>query len=146
MDRMSRFKEFIDGEKRIFITTNLFSRGINNPRVNLVINYDTPGTSINYLHRASRVMALDGRGLVLTFVCGEKDATMLTEIQDQFDITISKMDENTISSRHLDETKHEQRKGKTLAPLENEEKLREIKLAEDMMSRLCDDFENTAFL
>ena len=146
MERMSCFKEFMDGEKQILITTNLFSRGINNPGIELVINYDTPNTPINYLHRASRVMALDGRGMVLTFLCGEKDANMLTDVQEQFDVTISKIEEKNIVSKHLPEDKHECIQAKGITNMENQEKLRAMQWAEDTMNRLCDDFKNTSFV
>ena len=146
MERMSCFKEFMDGEKQILITTNLFSRGISDPRINLVINYDTPNTPINYLHRASRVMALDGRGMVLTFLCGEKDANILTNVQEQFDVTISKIEEQDIVSKQKPEDRNEYTKTKGIPNFENQEKLRAIQWAEDAMNRLCDDFENTSFV
>ena len=140
VDRMSRYNEFIDGDKKILVTTNLFSRGINNPRINFVINFDAPNTPINFLHRASRIMASDGQGTVLTFVCGDKDANMLTKIQNQFDVTIGRVEEKDIDITNSDEIQRGTRK------TDKEETEQTMQWAEDMINRLCDDFENTSFI
>merc|ERR1712080_492573 len=41
-DRIAKFQEFKDFKKRILISTDLFGRGIDIERVNIVINYDMP--------------------------------------------------------------------------------------------------------
>ena len=140
LDRMSRYNEFIEGDKKILVTTNLFSRGINNPRINFVINFDAPNTPINFLHRASRIMAPEGQGMVLTFVCGDKDATMLTKIQNQFDVAICKVDEKDINLTNSDGIQND------TTNTDKKEKEQTLQWAEDMMNRLCDDFESTSFI
>ena len=53
MDQQERavtLKEFRTGSKRILITTDLFSRTIDN-QVSLVINYDLPNVRENYINR-----------------------------------------------------------------------------------------------
>ena len=52
--RIAKFKEFKDFSKRILVTTDLFGRGIDIERVNIVINYDMPDESNQYLHRVGR--------------------------------------------------------------------------------------------
>jgi superfamily II DNA/RNA helicase len=42
------FKEF---KKRILVATDIFGRGMDIERVNIVINYDMPENSDTYLHR-----------------------------------------------------------------------------------------------
>ena len=42
------FKEY---KKRIMVATDIFGRGIDIERVNIVINYDMPDSSDTYLHR-----------------------------------------------------------------------------------------------
>lgn len=42
------FKSF---EKRIMVATDIFGRGIDIERVNIVINYDMPDSPDTYLHR-----------------------------------------------------------------------------------------------
>lgn len=51
MIRIANYSEFKEGSKRILVTTNLFARGIDIERINLVINYDMAESSDTYLHR-----------------------------------------------------------------------------------------------
>ena len=39
---MDRYKSFKDFDKRIMVATDLFGRGIDIEKVNIVINYDMP--------------------------------------------------------------------------------------------------------
>lgn len=51
--RISRYRQFKDFQKRILVATNLFGRGMDIERVNIVVNYDMPEDSDTYLHRVS---------------------------------------------------------------------------------------------
>ena len=51
--RYTAFKAF---EKRILVATDIFGRGIDVERVNIVINYDCPADADSYLHRVGYVM------------------------------------------------------------------------------------------
>ena len=53
-DRIARYKQFKKFQKRIMVSTDLFGRGIDIERVNIVINYDMPDDSDSYLHRVGR--------------------------------------------------------------------------------------------
>ena len=48
---LSRYQQFKDFQKRILVATNLFGRGMDIERVNIVFNYDMPDDSDTYLHR-----------------------------------------------------------------------------------------------
>jgi superfamily II DNA/RNA helicase len=50
-ERLSRYQAFKDFQKRILVSTNLFGRGMDIERVNIVFNYDMPEDSDTYLHR-----------------------------------------------------------------------------------------------
>lgn len=52
-ERLSRYQQFKDFHKRILVATNLFGRGMDIERVNIVFNYDMPEDSDTYLHRVS---------------------------------------------------------------------------------------------
>lgn len=55
--RTARYKQFKNFEKRILVATDLFGRGIDIERVNIVVNYDFPDGddgSDQYLHRVGR--------------------------------------------------------------------------------------------
>jgi ATP-dependent RNA helicase UAP56/SUB2 len=51
--RLTRYKGFKEGHKRILVATDLVGRGIDIERVNIVINYDMPDSADTYLHRVS---------------------------------------------------------------------------------------------
>ena len=53
-ERIARYKKFKDFEKRILVATDLFGRGMDIERVNIVINYDFPAEADQYLHRVGR--------------------------------------------------------------------------------------------
>lgn len=48
---ISRYTAFKAFEKRILVATDIFGRGIDVERVNIVINYDCPADADSYLHR-----------------------------------------------------------------------------------------------
>ena len=54
--RLSRYQQFKDFQKRILVATNLFGRGMDIERVNIVFNYDMPEDSDTYLHRVSKAL------------------------------------------------------------------------------------------
>lgn len=53
MPSLSRYQQFKDFQRRILVATNLFGRGMDIERVNIVFNYDMPEDSDTYLHRVS---------------------------------------------------------------------------------------------
>merc|ERR550537_1065081 len=71
-ERIVRYKQFKEFQKRIMVSTDLFGRGIDIERVNIVINYDMPEDSDSYLHRVGRAGRFGTKGLALTF-CGTDD-------------------------------------------------------------------------
>merc|ERR1712037_579313 len=53
-ERIAKYKSFKDFNARILVSTDLFGRGIDIERVNVVINYDFPDDSDQFLHRVGR--------------------------------------------------------------------------------------------
>lgn len=51
---IAKYKAFKDFSKRIMVATDVFGRGIDIERVNIVINYDMPEGPDTYLHRVGR--------------------------------------------------------------------------------------------
>lgn len=60
---LSRYQQFKDFQRRILVATNLFGRGMDIERVNIVFNYDMPEDSDTYLHRVSASSQCGGQGL-----------------------------------------------------------------------------------
>ena len=61
-------KDFRDGKTRLLLTTDLLSRGIDIPQVNMVINYDLPINKETYVHRIGRCGRFDKKGVAITMV------------------------------------------------------------------------------
>jgi Lhr-like helicase len=53
--RINRYTAFKAFEKRILVATDIFGRGIDVERVNIVVNYDCPPDADSYLHRVGYV-------------------------------------------------------------------------------------------
>ena len=64
--RLSRYQQFKNFEKRILVGTDLFGRGMDIERVNIVFNYDMPDDSDSYLHRVCLVYIL---AYLMTSLC-----------------------------------------------------------------------------
>ncbi|KAG8197317.1 hypothetical protein JTE90_013445 [Oedothorax gibbosus] len=90
-ERFSRYYQFKDCHKRILVTTNIFSRGMDMGRVNLVVNYDVPEDSDTYLHRVARAGRFGTKGKAITFVSDDVDAKILDEVQERFDVWIKEL-------------------------------------------------------
>ena len=86
---INRYKSFKDFNKRICVATDVFGRGIDIERVNIVINYDMPDSPDSYLHRVGRAGRFGTRGLSITFVASDEDKEVLAKIQERFDVKVT---------------------------------------------------------
>mmetsp|Transcript_93354 Transcript_93354/g.194793 ORF Transcript_93354/g.194793 Transcript_93354/m.194793 type:complete len:418 (+) Transcript_93354:115-1368(+) len=100
-DRIARYKEFKDFKKRIMVSTDLFGRGIDIERVNIVINYDMPEDSDSYLHRVGRAGRFGTKGLALTFLSSSEDGEVLKKVQERFEVNIGEMPEKIDTTSYL---------------------------------------------
>merc|ERR1712224_1097501 len=99
-DRIARYKQFKDFQKRIMVSTDLFGRGIDIERVNIVINYDMPDDSDSYLHRVGRAGRFGTKGLAITFSSTSEDNEVLAAVQKRFEVNIGEM------PKHIDTTSY----------------------------------------
>jgi superfamily II DNA/RNA helicase len=98
-ERLSRYQQFKNFQKRILVATNLFGRGMDIERVNIVFNYDMPEDSDTYLHRVARAGRFGTKGLAITFVSDENDVKILNQVQERFEVNITELpDEIDIST------------------------------------------------
>ena len=88
MISISRFQQFKAFEKRILVATDIFGRGIDVERVNVVINYDAPADADSYLHRVGRAGRFGTKGLAISFVSSDADSEVLQKIQERFTVAI----------------------------------------------------------
>merc|ERR1719335_979200 len=90
-DRIARYKQFKEFQKRIMVSTDLFGRGIDIERVNIVINYDMPDEGDTYLHRVGRAGRFGTKGLALSFTSTDEDEEVLKKTQQRFEVNIGAM-------------------------------------------------------
>jgi len=101
-ERLSRYQQFKDFQKRILVATNLFGRGMDIERVNIVFNYDMPEDSDTYLHRVARAGRFGTKGLAITFVSEEADAKILNEVQERFEVDITELPDEIDLSTYIE--------------------------------------------
>lgn len=101
-ERLARYQQFKDFQKRILVATNLFGRGMDIERVNIVFNYDMPEDSDTYLHRVARAGRFGTKGLAITFVSDETDAKTLNDVQERFDVNITELPEEIDLSSYIE--------------------------------------------
>ncbi|KAJ3122019.1 Suppressor of the cold-sensitive snRNP biogenesis mutant brr1-1 [Nowakowskiella sp. JEL0407] len=90
-ERIARYNEFKNFGKRVMVATDVFGRGIDIERVNIVINYDMPDSPDTYLHRVGRAGRFGTKGLAITFVSSEEDVKTLTAVQERFEVSIPEL-------------------------------------------------------
>lgn len=66
--REQSMSKFRSGKADILVATDVASRGIDVPRVELVINYDVPNQEMAYFHRIGRTARAGAKGKAVTFV------------------------------------------------------------------------------
>lgn len=102
-ERIVRYRDFKEFKKRILVATDLFGRGIDIERVNIVINYDFPevkegaaatSASDQYLHRVGRAGRFGTKGLAISFISSKEDAEELAKVQSRFEVNISELPES----------------------------------------------------
>lgn len=99
-ERIARFKAFKEFKKRLLVSTDLFGRGIDIERVNIVINYDFPDNNDQYLHRVGRAGRFGTKGLAVSFVSTEQDEGELKKVQERFAVQIPELPETIDTSTY----------------------------------------------
>lgn len=98
-ERIRNYDLFKANGSRLLVATDLFGRGIDIERVNLVINYDFPLDRDTYLHRVGRAGRFGTKGLAINFVKPDEeenedkitDKQVLMDIQNGFKVKISEL-------------------------------------------------------
>ena len=90
-ERIQRFEQFKNFQKRIMVATDVFGRGIDIERVNIVVNYDMPDSSDQYLHRVGRAGRFGTKGLSISFITTPEDEEVLADTQRRFEVKIEDM-------------------------------------------------------
>jgi superfamily II DNA/RNA helicase len=96
MERSERervFKEFRIGAARVLISSNVTSRGIDIQQVSVVINFDLPKDTHNYLHRIGRSGRWGRKGTGINFIT-RRDVQKMKEIEQYYSTQIEELPSN----------------------------------------------------
>jgi superfamily II DNA/RNA helicase len=101
-ERLERYSLFKNFQRRILVATNLFGRGIDIERVNIVFNYDMPEDSDTYLHRVARAGRFGTKGLAISFCSNDEDNEILKKVQDRFEVSIGTLPDEIEMSSYIE--------------------------------------------
>jgi len=99
--RIKLYEEFKDFKHRILVATDLFGRGIDIERVNIVINYDMAADADSYLHRVGRAGRFGTKGLAISFIAHNEDAQVLEQVQARFEVKITDLPDQIDVSTYI---------------------------------------------
>jgi len=94
MDRRKEImKDFRVGETRVLIATDLIARGIDVQQVTLVINFEMPESSEQYLHRIGRSGRYGRKGIAINII-DKTERRKLKEVETIYSTKIEELPEN----------------------------------------------------
>lgn len=100
-ERIKIYEGFKQFKHRILVATEIFGRGIDIEKINIVFNYDMPKESDSYLHRVGRAGRFGTKGLAITFVESDEDKVVLDEIQKRFEVKIGVLPSSIDASSYM---------------------------------------------
>lgn len=89
--RLESLARFRAQQVPILVTTDVGSRGLDIPQVAMVINWDCPRRSDDYIHRVGRT-ARAGRGGTAITVVTEKDVDLVQMIEQEVGVKMDELD------------------------------------------------------
>lgn len=90
VQREQIMRDFKAGRINILVATDIVSRGIDIDDIRLVINYDVPNDSEDYVHRIGRTARANNDGVAITFV-NEKEQSNFKNIENFLEKEIYKI-------------------------------------------------------
>ena len=79
--RQRLIEDFKKGKINVVVATDVAARGLHIPGVELIVNYDLPQNSEDYVHRIGRTARAGENGSAISFAC-EEYVFSLSEIED----------------------------------------------------------------
>jgi len=100
-ERITTYKNFKAFKARVLVSTDICGRGIDIEHINIVINYDFPHDTDQYLHRVGRAGRFGTKGLAISFVATSEDAEFLDKVQSRFVVNVPELPEVIDTSSYL---------------------------------------------
>ena len=94
--RLNALNRFKSNDRNILIATDVASRGLDIPNVDVVINFDIPGNSKDYVHRVGRTARAGRTGRAVTLVT-QYDVEIFQKIES---LIGKKLEEYPVEDKH----------------------------------------------
>ncbi|KAL8914360.1 MAG: hypothetical protein Q9171_000990 [Xanthocarpia ochracea] len=95
-ERTSNLGRFRAAAARILVATDVASRGLDIPEVDLVINYDVPRNPDDYIHRVGRTARAGRKGEAITLV-GQRDVEVFLAIEGRLNMKMGAYEEEGVN-------------------------------------------------
>ena len=95
-ERTSNLARFRASAARILVATDVASRGLDIPEVDLVVNYDVPRNPDDYIHRVGRTARAGKAGEAVTLV-GQRDVALFLAIEARVGAKMSAFEEKGVN-------------------------------------------------
>lgn len=79
-ERNAALQKFKNGEVPVIVATDVLARGIDIKEVSIILNYDVPNNTDDYIHRIGRTGRYDKSGIAITFV-SKRDSRKFKDIE-----------------------------------------------------------------
>ncbi|WP_340106433.1 DEAD/DEAH box helicase [Rhodohalobacter sp. 8-1] len=79
-ERNKALQAFKNGQVPVIVATDVLARGIDIKEVSMIINYDVPNNTDDYVHRIGRTGRYDKSGIAVTFV-SKRDSRTFSQIE-----------------------------------------------------------------
>jgi translation initiation factor 4A len=89
-ERTQRMKDFLSGDARVMISTDMLARGIDVQQVSLVINYELPDAKENYVHRIGRAGRFGRKGTTINLLTPSEE-TMMADISKTYGMVLNEL-------------------------------------------------------
>ncbi len=86
-DRAAAYRDFREGGFRVLVATDLASRGLDMPAVDLIVNYDLPKHFKDYVHRTGRAARRGRAGRTASFA-GPQEYIPMRNLEKEFPVVI----------------------------------------------------------
>ena len=93
-ERTRALEGFKEGKIRVLVATDIAARGLDIPHLNIVMNYDIPHVTGDYIHRIGRTGRAGARGLAITLIA----PTEMVALKD-----VEKLMGKAIKQEHLED-------------------------------------------
>lgn len=90
-ERTSSLAAFKSGQTKVLVATDVASRGLDIPQVNLVINHSVPRDSVDYVHRVGRTARAGREGMAVSLATPQ-DVALLKSIEAHTGATMGELE------------------------------------------------------